>query len=194
MVGGGALAALHISCDLDAQHPLLDGPGALVLGNALRTSTTLTSLTLGTVGPWTAPDVAAALLGALVAHGSLQTLHLAVEGGGIWQQAGPFDAATAAALGALVAADAPALTDLDVSGCALGDATLGPLFAALPRNTHLRTLFYGYNALTEAFYDAQLLPAVLANASLRRIDTWASPWLPATIEALLHQRLVADAQ
>jgi hypothetical protein len=74
-----------------------------------------------------------------------------------------------AALGALVAANAPALTELDVSWNGLSDAALRPLFEALPFNTHLRTLSVVYNGTSDAFARDVLLPAVRANTSLRKL-------------------------
>jgi hypothetical protein len=69
----------------------------------------------------------------------------------------------------LLAADAPALTALDVAYSFLGDAGLRPLFEALPGNTHLRTLNCWRNDMSEAFAAGVLLPAVRANASLRTL-------------------------
>ncbi len=98
-------------------------------------------------------------------------------------------AAAGAALGALLAADAPALTELDVSECRLGDAALGPLCDALPRNTHLRSLNLYGNDISEAFAAEQLLPAVRANASLRMLRTPRAP-VPSSLDDA--QRLVAE--
>jgi hypothetical protein len=72
-----------------------------------------------------------------------------------------------AALFALVAANTPVLQDLRVAFCWLTDRALGPLFEALPRNTHLRTLMCEYNGMSQAFARDRLLPAVRANTSLR---------------------------
>jgi hypothetical protein len=144
---------------------LLDAPGATLLAGALRANAALTSLHRGAVDLW--DDVAAAvtLLGALAAHPSLRTLSLSHNPAhGAGGRAG-------AALGALLAANAPALTELNVDHCWLGDAGMAPLFQALPANTHLRTLKCGVNNITEAFAAAVLLPAVRANASLRALDT-----------------------
>jgi hypothetical protein len=73
-------------------------------------------------------------------------------------------------LGALVTANAPALRTLDVARCLLGDVGMAALVDALPHNTHLRTLKCAYNDLTEAFARNRLLPALQANASLRKLD------------------------
>ncbi len=76
-----------------------------------------------------------------------------------------------AALGALLAANAPALTVLHVGYCILTDAGMAPLLEALPRNTHLRELNIAGNYISEAFARDVLLPAVRANASLRVLRT-----------------------
>jgi hypothetical protein len=103
---------------------------------------------------------AADLLRALVGHPHLEALML--EG-----DLRAWGAALGPALGALVAANAPALTSLRVAGCALGDAGLGALAAALPRNTHLRALECNGSALSAAFTLSALLPAVRANGWLQ---------------------------
>jgi hypothetical protein len=84
-------------------------------------------------------------------------------------RAGANFAACAAALGALVAANAPALEEINLTYCYLGDAGLGPLVDALPHNTHLRTLNCQYNGISAAFARRRLLPAVRANTSLRKL-------------------------
>ena len=76
-----------------------------------------------------------------------------------------------AVLQLLVAANTPALEELLVDDCQMGDAELGLLVDALPRNTHLRTLFCDGNATSEAFARDRLLPAVRANSSLRLLTT-----------------------
>jgi Ran GTPase-activating protein (RanGAP) involved in mRNA processing and transport len=99
----------------------------------------------------------------MTAHRSLRTLDLSVC---FIQQHVP---ALAAALGALVKADAPALQELHLSEIGLGDAGLGALVDALPLNTHLRTLHLADNGCTEAFIRDRLLPAVRANTSLQHL-------------------------
>jgi hypothetical protein len=74
------------------------------------------------------------------------------------------------ALGALVAANAPALHELDVACCFLGNAAMQPLMDALPLNTHLRKLSCGDNGMTEEFIREQLLPALRANTSLLELS------------------------
>jgi hypothetical protein len=164
LLGGGALAELEILGDVflfDEGMPFLVAPAATVLVDALRACSTLTALTLCGVELLHDPAAATALLGALTGHPSLRSLDISING---VEPADREDAA--AALGALVGANAPALISLNVSSCDLGDAGLGPLFDALPANTHLRKLNCVDNALTDAFMREQLLPAVRANTSL----------------------------
>jgi hypothetical protein len=162
LLGGGALVELEIH--VARGEPLLDAPAAVVLANALRACGTLTALMLRGVNLWRGHGAAVALLGALTGHASLRILDLSENPINEVDQA-----ATGAALGTLVAANAPALTDLDVSWCRLGDAGLRPLFDALPANTHLTELTCSGNALTDACVFDTLLPAVRANGSLRQL-------------------------
>ncbi len=74
-------------------------------------------------------------------------------------------------LGALIAANGPALTQLDIDSCFLDDDGLRPLFAALRRNTHLRALDCADIEISEWFAADVLLPAVRANKSLRKLFT-----------------------
>jgi hypothetical protein len=184
LVGGGALAELEIS---GAEVQLLDVPAALPLGNALRASGTITAVSLNTLDLWGDPAAATALLGALTRHPSLRSLDISSN---------PVDAAdrnkAGALIAALVAANAPALTELDVSWCGLGDAGLRPLFNALPANTHLRKLDCVYNRLTEGFARDALLPAVRANSSLRELQTGEKSDAAREAKALVQRR--ADAQ
>jgi hypothetical protein len=143
---------------------LLDAPAAAVLAAALRANATLTSLTLTNADVWHAPTAAAELLGALTGHASLRVLCLG--GNGV---IAAHQAAAGTALGALIAANASALTELDVSRSGLGDDGLRPLFEALPHNTHLQKLNGCINFVTEAFGLVVALPAVRANVSLREV-------------------------
>jgi hypothetical protein len=162
---GTRLRNLHLEVDaLRPVKPLLDDAGAALIADALRANATLTSLRLVGVALFPTPDAAATLLGALVGHPSLQLLVL-------W--GAHANAATALSAGgavaALLAANAPALEALVVSRCGLGEAGLRPLLAALPANTHLRSLELEHEAFSEAFARSDLLPAVRANASLQRL-------------------------
>ncbi len=151
LLGGGALTTLHIDAS-GAQ--LLDEPEAVLLGAALRANSTLTSLLLHNTQLWEVPAAGVALLNALTAHPSLCVLNLGSNAvGAAQQQAG-------AALGALIAVNAPALRSLQIYGSGLGDAGLGPVVDALPHNTHLRTLHCAHNGLSAAFVRERLLPAL----------------------------------
>ena len=129
----------------------------------------------------------AALLSGLVGHRSLEALTVSLT---------PLEdpAAVGAALAALVAADALALVELDVSNCHLREAGLGALLDALPRNTHLRELEIRGNDPPAGFMRARLLPAVRANTGLRRLLT-TQPFLDPADDNLLAmqeaQRIVA---
>jgi hypothetical protein len=159
LLGSDALTSLLVL----GEH-LLDAPAARVLAAALRANSTLTSLSLRNAGVFDDPAAAAELLGALTGHASLRML--SVRGNRVRTA---HQAAAGALLGALVAANAPALTQLTVSWCRLGDECLRALFEALPANTHLRTLDCTSNRISEASAADVLLPAVRANASLRTL-------------------------
>ncbi len=168
LLADSALATLVVHGE---QRRLMDEePTAVLLGNALRLNTTLTSVTFKDDRLFIDVAAAAALVGALTAHPTVQKLDLSYNYNA--EDLTPAAMATAgAALGALVAANAPALRELRLEGSDLTDDGLGPLVDALPANTHLRLLVYGDNAITEAFERERLLPAVRAN-----------PWLEAKLE------------
>jgi hypothetical protein len=186
LLNGGALTSLSM---MHFYEQLLDAPAAALLGGALRTHTTIKHVTLCDVDLWRDAGAAITLLNALVAHPSLRGLQL---------QFNRVDAAHAACIGAalfaLVAANAPALSQLDISVCNLGDAGLRPLFDALPRNTHLRALECQRNDMSEAFARDVLLPAVHANTSLNWLTTMvgAHEWdSTRKAEDIVRQRRVA---
>jgi hypothetical protein len=104
----------------------------------------------------------------------------------------------------VIAADAPALSHLTF-GMGEGDFGLSPVFAALPQNTHLRSLVWWWDGMNEEFVNEELLPAVRANTSLRHFQRlWVQDgeipeheWhvLPAGVleaEALVAQRPPMD--
>jgi hypothetical protein len=154
LLGSDALRSLSI---LNRDAPLLDAAAAQVLGDALRANRTLNALLLHRTALWRNPASAVTLLGSVTALCSLSLTKNLV---------GNEQEAAGAALGALVAADAPALQTLDVSECGLQEAALGPLLDALTANTHLRTLWLGKVTASAAFLRERLLPAVRANTSL----------------------------
>jgi hypothetical protein len=193
LLDGGALAALSV---LNDSRQLLDEASAAVLGLALRRSSTLTSLRLQGCGLHAAAAATCVLLRALTAHPSLDTLKLCDERADTAAEAA---AAVGEALGALVAADAAALTALDLSSYELGDAGLGPLVDALPANTHLRALHVSPSGCSDTFVVDALLPAVRSNASLCTLSTGA--WQVAAgarrdafaeAECAVHARRAAD--
>jgi hypothetical protein len=162
LLGGNALRTLVVEGE---PATLVDEPAALLLGNALRANTTLTAATFKFVDLFGNAAAAAALLGALTAHPSLRKL--VVSGNSATGLEAPVVAAARAALAALVAANAPALQELHMRNCRLGDAGLGALVHALPQNTHLRVLDCSGNATSAKFMRTRLLPAVRANAWLQ---------------------------
>ncbi len=188
LLGGGALTKLLLNGCRELLH---DPASTAVLAAALRSNTTLTSLALDGMGLWREHLPGTVLLDALTGHPSVLMLNLNTNAADGLEAA----AAAGAALGALVAADAPALTALDVSNCELGDAGLGPLCDALPRITHLRKLNIEVNLISEAFAAERLLPAVRANASLRELDAYTWPAVPSLAEAeqLVSARAAASA-
>jgi hypothetical protein len=133
LLGGGTLTKLWL---WEHDGVLLDAAAAALLGDALRANSSLTRLSMSS-NVLRNPAVATTLLGALTGHRSLR-----------WLQTRHNDftsaanrAAVGAALGLLIAANAPALEVLDVKCCSLGDVGLRPLMdAPLQQNTHLRVL------------------------------------------------------
>jgi hypothetical protein len=173
LLADGALTELTL-LDMEAPAHLpfpLDAPSATALGAALRANTTLTRLTLRHGRVMNAPDAAAPLFAALAGHPRLTHLDVCQCRVPEQDEDGTRAAAAGALIGALVAANAPALTALDVSGCHLGDAGLAPLFAALPANSHLRELDCRGNRASQAFAADVLLPAVRANTALTRLNS-----------------------
>jgi hypothetical protein len=158
----------------DALAALLQDGGAARLALALRDNATLTALSFTSMGLWMADNAAeekgaasagVALLGALTGHVSVRTLNLS-------RNSAPAAAAAAVgtALGALVASNAPSLTQLDVSYCNLRDDGLRPLLEALARNTHLRMLRCHNNGAGGAFMLHTALPAARACTSLHSLE------------------------
>ncbi len=163
LFGGGALTELYV---FNNTEQLLDQPAAALFADALRANSTLTSLKLQNCRLWRDAAAAALLLGALTAHRSLRTLNLGANTIRPGDQQAP---AVGAALGALVAGNAPALQELSLESIAEAEL-LGPLVDALPLNTHLRTLNLDAIRFTNEFARDRLLPAVRANTSLRHLS------------------------
>lgn len=79
-------------------------------------------------------------------------------------------AAAGAVLARLVAANAPALHELRLTGTELGEEGLAPILAALPSNTHLRSMYIYIYGVSLAFAQGTIVPAVHGNTSLRTLD------------------------
>jgi hypothetical protein len=105
----------------------------------------------------------AAVMASLVGHPSLEILsvneHFAT---------GHAPALLGAWLGAMVAANTPALEHFSFSCASLSDADLLPFFTALPFNTHVRCIVMYRHSLSIDFLRDIVLPAIRANTSLRR--------------------------
>jgi hypothetical protein len=188
LISDGAVTELYVYNDA---RQLLDQPAAELFADALRANSTLTSFKLLDCVFWKDAAAATLVLGALTAHRSLRTLDLNINSMWLGDQQAP---ALGAALGTLVAADAPALEELRLTECALGDAVLGPLVDALPLNTHLRTLDLKDNHCTEAFIRDRLLPGVRANTSLRQLTAVEEYYYDDADDYSLDYSLVALAR
>ena len=157
LIRDGALTELSVAMSTG----VFEAPTA----DAFRANRTLTRIRLVHCDLWRHRARAVQCLDALVGHPMLRELCLSGN-----------DASHAleipgAPLARLLAADAPALTTLDVFGCSLGDVGLALLLGALPGNHHLRALDIRGNGMTAAFARERLLPAVRANTSLRELKT-----------------------
>jgi hypothetical protein len=163
LLSSAALTRLHLTNMNPTAVALLDAPAAALLAPALRANRTLRSFRLCEVRLWADVQAGVDLVRALTGHASLHSLNLS------FNVVGPALPATAA-LAALVAADAPALTELDLAQCDLHDAGVGALLDALRSNTHLRKLTLHGTRMSAAFAQQQLLPALRANSSLRELE------------------------
>jgi hypothetical protein len=129
--------ALHELAFDFSEYAMGDADVVAPLGAALRENDSLTSLMLDCM--WGQPAFAAVILRALTGHPSLRKLGLNYAEYDLPDEA-QTQAVAGAALGALVAANAPALQEVELCESNVYDAGLGPLCDALPHNTHLRTL------------------------------------------------------
>jgi hypothetical protein len=135
------------------------------LADALRGNITLTSLTLHEMSLWDSVPAATALLGALTGHASIAALHLSGNRHAV------NNAAAGVLITALISANAPALTHLDVSDCGLTDASMQPILLAAARSTRLRSLHADENYLfNAAFAHDTLMPALRESSSLRTLQ------------------------
>ena len=132
------------------------------------------------------------MMRALTGHPSLQEIDLSLN-------LPPDPTAAGALLGALLAADSPALRELRIRNSErLGDAGMRPLLQALARNTHLRELdCCDVGIMSEQFAQGVFLPAVRANTGLRKLAAseyygdWVGMRAPAAVleaEALVAAR------
>ena len=163
LLAGGVLKELYVSRPRMpvGGAPLLDAAGAALVAGALRANRTLDTLGLLNAGLCRDTSATVTLLDALVGHPSLRVLHINYE-----HEVGL--AALAAGLGAIIAANVPALHTLRVMQMPMFDAGLAPLLDALPGNSHLRELDISYTgALSAEFTRDRLLPAVRANMGLQ---------------------------
>jgi hypothetical protein len=194
LIDGGVLTSLsfwdrHPRLDLPNAPCFLDLPGATLLADALRASR-LTKLYFENKNLWR-PNfmVGTTILDALVGHPTLRSLGLTHDSPATLNVAG--HVAAGASLGALIAADAPALLELDISETEWKYGALASVFNALPSNTHLRSLTF--SGCGEAFVRDTLLPAVRANAGLRKLNLQRLPWPCAReAEAVVNSRAAAE--
>ena len=137
--------------------------------DALRANTQLESLSLQRVNFWLDMGAASAMLTSLVQANSLHELGLDSN------RVLPEHAAAAGALLGTLVAQLHTLEVLDLDGCHLGDAGLGPFMDALPQSHRLTELYIHDNDMSEAFARERLLPAVRACAPLRLLAAQDSP-------------------
>jgi hypothetical protein len=165
LLGGEALRKLSIT----GINPLLVFSDAAIatFAHALRENPTLVELEWLDDRSASAPEATAVLFAACVGHASLRTLNLRVP---LWPHQQPV---VGAMLGALVAANAPALRTLCIS-MFLDKDGVAPLLDALPGNPHLRELYISILVVGDASVAQQLLAAVRANTSLRRLSVGLS--------------------
>jgi hypothetical protein len=155
IVNRGALTELHIVDVVPASMARLC--------DALRASRRLRALSLIGFAPacWREPGMHA-VLAALCGHPTLHTLTVSAQS--IPLDVLPTDeeqALAAAHIAALIAANAPALTSLDMSFNRLTDAAAAPLIAAVRRNSHLRMLDHAVGNEFSGDVSAQLTLPVL---------------------------------
>ena len=153
----------------NGRNALLDEATAVQLADAVAASHSLILLRLSGTRFWDNAPAAAAVMRALTGHPCLHVVDLSGNNP-------PDQLAAGTALGALVAANTPALNSLTLCSSNLGDAGLAPLFDALPHNNHIRMLSCWRSGMTEALACDVVLPAVRANTSLRLLQAgfyWA---------------------
>jgi hypothetical protein len=165
-------SSLHSFVVENAGRPVFVGEGMPAFCAALRASK-LESLSLASTGLWGRDEITdgLAVLEALTGHQSLTDLCMGPnQVGHSWiGDDGPDNKTIVSeALGRLVATDSK-LEKLDLGYCFLADAGLRSLFEALAGNQKLRVLDCRDNYLSGDFARDVVLPAVRANASLRKL-------------------------
>jgi hypothetical protein len=135
---------------------------------SLRAARRLTDLSLD--GIWLletrgAVGAEAAILASLVGHPSLASLNVGTSSTRASATSAP--AMLGAWLGAVVAANAPALARFSFAIAPVSDADALPFFVCLPFNTHLRWIVIFSHNLSLDFMRDVALPAIRTNTSLR---------------------------
>ena len=167
LIDGGALEVLKLT---DPTQLFLDSPGAQLLGEALRSSTALTELTLRISDLWRVPGAGTAVLKGLIGQPSLRKLALSDF------TSDASSLAAGAALAALLDSNAPALEYLHLSGSTFGDDGLALVCMALKHNTYLQALSCGSCGASEAFISDTLLPAIKVNRGLYLLNLTGLDW------------------
>ena len=160
LLRSASLTSLSIS---NGDEPLFDAAAAVQLADVIAAHHTLQRLSLMALQFWHNQSDAATVMRGVTGHPSLHSFSVS-------QNSAPDDpAAAAAALGALVAANAPALNELHFRDSALGEAGMLPVLEALRHSTHLRLLTCYNTGMSADCARYALLPAVRANTSLRTL-------------------------
>ena len=168
LLAADVLTHLSWSNDDDGGQVFVAAADAVLLADALRGNTTLQVLELSEADLCADADAANALLHALVGHPVLRRLVLTSD------DSNSNPALVGAALAAFVAADSPALEELDIRYLHLKEADLLPIVNALPMNRHLRVLRVEQDEdISDEFAQERLLRAWHANPAASRLSiTW----------------------
>ena len=146
--------------------PLFTGPD-LAFCDALRSNSIPDEIFLHNCDLWANPADAGMVLAALAARTELEPhieLNLPDNNVGETQEE---QFASGTQLAQIITA--AGLVALNISGCNLGEAGLGPIFQALPRASRLWGLQFDSDTLSSEFARDVVLPAVRANNSLRSL-------------------------
>ena len=165
-------------CILSSMQPLLIGDAVRAFCAALRASRVV-GMTLAGASLFHSLPCGLALLDALTGHRHLIQLMLPMN-----RSATADRRAVGAALGRLLAVQSP-LESLDVRTCSLGDAGVTPLFEALAHGATIQSLRVNGSGISRACARDVVLPAVRANASLKRLEV-DQPDVPELAQAEQH--------